>query len=117
VQTTYVLSNIVKERGLMAGRTITVTLPEALYERVKETAEASSQSLEAVLAQPIALFLPALECELSPEVRAELTTAEQETLAQLMEAAQRIMLRKAETYRLLARRGYTVLASSDSSPG
>jgi hypothetical protein len=140
----------------MAGRTITVILPEALYERVKETAEASSQSLEAVLAQSIALSLPALEHELSPEVRSELaalpllsdaelwvianstldkaqqahlealanlqkqrslTTAEQETLAQLMEAAQRIMLRKAETYRLLARRGYTVLASSDPSSG
>ncbi|MEZ4514671.1 MAG: ribbon-helix-helix protein, CopG family [Chloroflexota bacterium] len=34
----------------MNGRTVTVTLPEALYERVQETARATSRSLEEVMA-------------------------------------------------------------------
>ena len=58
----------------MAGRTITVTLPEALYERVKETAEASSWSLKEVLAQTIALSFPALERDLSLKVRSKLVS-------------------------------------------
>jgi hypothetical protein len=37
-----------------------------------------------------------------------LTATEQAALAQLMEAAQHVMLRKAEVYRLLTRRGHTV---------
>ena len=137
----------------MAGRTITVTLPEALYERVKETAEASSRSLEDVLTQSVALSLPMLEHDLSSEVRSELaalplladaelwnvansvldkeqqqrlemlaeqqkqrslTATEQAILAQLMEAAQRTMARKAEAYRLLARRGHAVFAPHES---
>ncbi len=35
----------------MSGRTITVTLPEALYQRVWETATASSLSFDEVLAR------------------------------------------------------------------
>lgn len=56
----------------MSGRTITVTLPEVLYERVKITAEASARSVEEVCAQSIALSLPELEDDLPPAVRAEL---------------------------------------------
>lgn len=136
----------------MPEHTITVTIPEALYERVKEAAEASSRSLEDVLRQSIALSLPALEADLPLAIRSELaalplasdaalwviahstleteqqesleqlaeqqkqrqlTTTEQATLAQLMQAAQHTMIRKAEAYRLLARRGHTVFASRE----
>jgi len=39
-----------------------------------------------------------------------LTLDEQSELSRLMDAAQRVMLRKAEAYRLLARRGYAVFS-------
>ncbi len=139
----------------MSDRTITVTLPEVLYERVKITAEASARSVEDVCAQSIALSLPELEGDLPSEIRSELaalpllsdaelenlahshmneeqqerletlaevqkqrpfTAAEESTLTQLMEEAQRLMLCKAEAYRLLARRGHTVFSSSGASP-
>lgn len=109
-----------------------------------------------MLAQSIALSLPALERELSPNIRSELaalpllsdtelrsiadsameeegqvrledlaelqkrrplSAAEQSVLAQLMEEAQRIMLRKAEAYRLLARRGHAVFDLPDTTSG
>ena len=44
-----------------------------------------------------------------------LTMVEQSDLAQLMDEAERVMLCKAEAYRLLARRGYTVFSPSESS--
>ena len=139
----------------MSGRTITVTLPEVLYERVKITAEASARSVEEVCTQSIALSLPELEADLPPAVRAELaalpllsdaeleqiahgrmreedqtrlerlaevqkqrslTTAEETQLAQLLAEAQLLMLRKAEAYRLLARRGHAVFSSASTSP-
>lgn len=139
----------------MSGRTITVTLPEVLYERVKITAEASARSVEEVCAQSIALSLPELEDDLPPAVRAglaalpllsdaelehiahgrmceddqtqlemlaevqkqrSLTTAEETWLAQLLAEAQHLMLRKAEAYRLLARRGHAVFSSASTSP-
>src|SRR5712691_5033721 len=56
----------------MSGRTITVTLPEVLYERVKITAEASARSVEDVCAQSIALSLPELEEDLPSKVRSKL---------------------------------------------
>jgi hypothetical protein len=139
----------------MAGRTITVNLPEALYERVRETAEASSLSPEEALIQFIAVSFPILEDDLAPDIRSELaawsllsdtklweiaditmdedqqtqmealaelskrrplTEVEQSILSQLMEEARRIMLRKAEAYRVLARRGHPVFAPSGSLP-
>jgi hypothetical protein len=39
--------------------------------------------------------------------------AEQAMLANLMDEAQRLMLRKAEAYRLLARRGHIVFPSDE----
>lgn len=140
----------------MPGQTIIVTIPDALYERIRETAEASSRSLEEVVAQSIALSLPPLEDDLSPEIRSELAALpllgdselwdlatrpmdeehqaqlealaelqkyqplmedEQATLAQSMDEAHRVMLRKAEVYRLLAKRGHTVFRSSEALPG
>lgn len=138
----------------MSDRTITVTLPEVLYERVKIAAEASARSVEEVCTQSIALSLPELERELSAESRAELaalaffsdaelenlahgfmsddlqerletlaeaqkqrplTAAEDTTLSQLVDEAWRLMLRKAEAYRLLARRGHAVFSSAGTS--
>ena len=139
----------------MSGRTITVTLPEVLYERVKITAEASARSVEDVCTQSIALSLPELEADLPATLRSELaalplfsdteleaiarstldeaqqeqldtladiqkqrplTAVEESTLAALMEEAQRIMLRKAEAYQLLARRGHAIWSPSGASP-
>ena len=107
-----------------------------------------------MLAQSIALSLPALERELSSSLRSELaalallsdtefrrvadstmdktgqvrledlaelqkqrplSASEQSELARLMEGAQYIMLRKAEAYRLLARRGHRVFDLPDTS--
>ena len=45
-----------------------------------------------------------------------LTAAEESTLTQLMEEARRLMLCKAEAYRLLARRGHAVFSSSGTPP-
>ena len=42
----------------MSGRTITLTLPEELNERVQATARATARSVEEVCAQLIALSLP-----------------------------------------------------------
>jgi hypothetical protein len=138
----------------MSDYTVTVTLPEVLYERVKITAEASARSVEEVCTQSIALSLPELEEDLPLEIRSELaalslasdaeleniahslmseenqvqlamlaevqkqrplTAAEETTLTQLLEEAQRLMLRKAEAYRLLARRGRAVFSSASTS--
>jgi predicted DNA-binding protein len=138
-----------KEYKQMSGRTIAVTLPEVLYERVKITAEASARSVEDVRAHSIALSLPELEGALPPPVRLALaalslqsdaklqniahsrmneeqrerlealaevqkqralTVAEESTLTHFMEEAEHLMLRKAEAYRLLARRGHTVFS-------
>lgn len=135
----------------MPHRMVTVALPDALYERARETAVMASISLEQALTQFIALSLPMLEDDLPAEMRSELTAlplksdaelwqianglmseeqqdqlealaeqkknsplteAEQAALEQLMEQAQHLMLRKAEAYRLLARRGYKVFPTS-----
>lgn len=53
-------------------QTVSITLPEALYERVCETAASMARSVQEVLAESIALSLPALEKELPPEIRAVL---------------------------------------------
>jgi hypothetical protein len=137
------------------SRTVTVTLPEVLYERVKITADASARSVEDVCAQSIALSLPELEDDLPSAIRSELaalsllsdtelgnvahgtmeegqqvqletltevqkqrslTAAEEATLDRLITEAQRVMLRKAEACRLLARRGYSVFSFSGASP-
>ncbi len=133
----------------VSTQTVTLTLPEATYERARETARAADRSLEEVLVQSIVISLPPLEEDIPSSLRAELaalpllsdaelwtiarstmnseqqahlqalagaqkhrplTPVEQSALARLMNEAERVMLRKAEAYRLLARRGYTVFA-------
>lgn len=56
----------------MTDRTITLTLPEAVFQRAQETADASSLSIEAVFTQSIGRLLPLLEDDLSPSQRADL---------------------------------------------
>ncbi len=56
----------------MAHRMVTVALPDALYERARETAARASISLEQALTQFIALSLPVLEDDLPAEMRSEL---------------------------------------------
>jgi len=129
----------------VSSRTITITLPEGLYQRIWETAEATSLSLEEVLTQSVVLSLPELEPDLPADIRSKLAAlsllsdeelwkmanstmdeekqtqletlaelqkqrplaeTEQAVLSQLMAEAQWTMLGKAETYRLLARRGH-----------
>ena len=138
----------------MSVRTITVTLPDMLYERVKRTADASARSVEEVCTQSIALSLPELEEDLPADLRSELAAlpllsdtelqtiahgmlsddaqqqlellaAEQKqralshteecTLNLLLTDAQRLMLRKAEAYRLLARRGHTLFTPASTA--
>jgi hypothetical protein len=139
----------------MAETTITLTLPDALYKRAKDTARASSLTLEEVVATSVAVALPNLEDEMPLRVRESLaklpllddeelqtvadsvmaseeqnrleelvelqkkqllTEAEESSLTHLMEQAQLVMLRKAEAYRLLAKRGYTPFQSTSNLP-
>jgi len=51
----------------MTTQTITVTLPESVYKRLTETAQAFSMTQEEVLRESIALLMPALESDLSLE--------------------------------------------------
>jgi len=134
-------------------QTVTLTLPKAIYERARETAQVADRPLEEVLVQSILLSLPPLEEGIPLPLRAELaalpllsdaelwtvarstmdseqqarvealaeaqkhrplTPVEQSALARLMNEAERVMLRKAEAYHLLARRGYTVFAPRDT---
>jgi len=138
----------------MADQTISITLSDGLYERVKATAAAAALSVEEVLMQSVALSLPTLEDDLPPETRKNLaalslfsdselwrmaesmadddlqqqietlaerqkqhalTTAEHSRLTKLMSRAQLFMLRKAEAYRLLARRGYTLFSTASQT--
>ena len=138
----------------MTARTVTLTLPQTLYERARETAQAIDRPVEQVLIQSIAISLPILETDLPPDVLADLgalpltsddelwsiarskmdndqqtllqdlaeaqkhrslTSNEQADLDKLMNQAERVMLRKAEAYHLLARRGYTVFSPPNSS--
>jgi len=135
----------------MPYQNVTLNLPEALFERAKETAALSSLSLEEALTQFIVLSLPPLENDLPLDIRSklaalpllsdaelwqiahsamdesqqtqlenlaefkkhrQLTEIEQSTLEHLMNEAHSVMLRKAEAYRLLARRGHVVFSSS-----
>ena len=56
----------------MPARAVTVNIPEVVYERLRETSEATARSIQEVLAHAIALSLPPLEEDLSTEIRAEL---------------------------------------------
>lgn len=131
----------------MTDRTITLSVPEAVFRRAQETAVASSLSVEDIFTQSIGRLLPPLEDDLPQSLRAELavltlksdeqlhaiasavvdrnsqdrlealatalkkrplTTDEQAELERLMDLSYRVMLLKAEAFRLLALRGYKI---------
>ncbi len=56
----------------MPRQTVSVELPEDLYQRVCETASAVARSVQDVVAASVAMSLPPLEEDLPPDVRAEL---------------------------------------------
>lgn len=132
--------------------TITVTLPDAIYVRIQEAANATAMTQDEVLTQSVALTLPELEIDLPDELRTEframslasdtklwevahsqmdknrqrqleqlanlqkertLTQGEQTTLSRLFHEAELVMLRKAEAFALLARRGYKVFPNTE----
>lgn len=131
----------------MTDRTVTVRLPETLYRQARETAAASSMSLEEVLARSIALSLPPLEDDLPLDLRQKLsalmllgdddlwhvasleldedkqdkleilteireqrplTPEEDQEFDILMVEGEFLMVKKAEAYRLLTRRGFSI---------
>lgn len=59
-------------RSEMAEHTITLTVPDAIYRRAQETANASSLSIEDIFAQSVSRLLPPLEDDLPPDLRAKL---------------------------------------------
>lgn len=142
------------EQKTTSAQTVTLTLPGAVYERAKETAQSVNRPLEDILVQSIALSLPPLEEDIPSPLRMELsalsllgdealqaiarsrmdseqqarleslaeaqkqrslTSEEEAVLTDLMSEAERVMLRKAEAYRLLAQRGYDVFPSSQKA--
>jgi predicted transcriptional regulator len=128
------------------SQTVTLTLPDKLYDPIQRIAQATDQSIETILLTALQASLPSLE-GLSPELTqelveledldndnlrqvlletvaieqqeeldtllhknqaGELTQAEQEKLAHLQQAADRIMLRKARAAVLLRFRGQRI---------
>ena len=63
------------EKQTMTAQTVTLTLPQTLYERARETAQAIDRPVEQVLTQSIAISLPILETDLPPDVRADLVVS------------------------------------------
>ncbi len=57
----------------MTEQTITVTLPDSVYDRIKTTAQATSLSLEEVIKQFVILLLPAFESDIPANLRSSLT--------------------------------------------
>jgi hypothetical protein len=55
-------------------QTITITLPEAIYKRVQVTAKAMSLPLETVVAESLALVLPAFENDMPFNIQSDLAT-------------------------------------------
>ncbi len=56
----------------MPRQTVSVELPEDLYQRVCATATAVARSVQDVVTASIAMSLPPLEKDLPPEIRADL---------------------------------------------
>ncbi len=57
----------------MNEQTITITLPNAIYDRVRMTAQATALTSEEVIKQSVMLLLPAFEANITPLLRLSLT--------------------------------------------
>jgi hypothetical protein len=97
----------IEEYFVAIGHTITITLPDSIYERVKVTAQEVSLLPEDEQRQR--RFAELAEVQ----KRRSLHPDEQMTLEQLMHEAEQIMLSKAEAYRVLAQRGHSIFPPTD----
>ncbi|QTA77865.1 Uncharacterized protein dnl_00623 [Desulfonema limicola] len=57
----------------MNEQTITLTLPNSIYDRIRSTAQAASITSEEVITQSVSLLLPAFESDIPPNLRFNLT--------------------------------------------
>ena len=73
----------------MSSQTVSITLPEPLYQRVCETAKALTRSVQDVLTESIALSLPPLEADLPADLRADLGSLALSSPQELQEIAHR----------------------------
>lgn len=63
--------NLLSTGEFMASHTITITLPDTSYERVRISAEALARPIEDILSQFITTSYPVLDDDLPPEMRSE----------------------------------------------
>ncbi len=82
----------------MSEQTITVTLPNSVYDRIKTTAQATSLTSEEVIKQSIMLLLPAFESDIPPDHRLSLTKLSLLNDIQLWKAANSIMALPRQAY-------------------
>jgi len=75
----------------MNEQTITVTLPNSVYERIRTTALAASMTSEEVIKQSVSLLLPAFESDIPPNIRLNLTKLPLLNDIQLWKTANSIM--------------------------
>ncbi len=73
------------------NQTITITLPDRIYERVKVTAQAMSLSPEVVLAESLSLFFPAFEEDMPSDTQFDLAALSLLSDPQLWKIAQQTM--------------------------
>lgn len=73
------------------NRTITITLPDQVYERVKVTARAMSLSPEVVLAESLSLFFPAFERDMPLDTQLDLAALSLLSDTQLWKIAHQTM--------------------------
>jgi len=75
----------------MNEQTITVTLPNSVYERIRTTALAASMTSEEVIKQSVSLLLPAFESDIPPNIRLNFTKLPLLNDIQLWKTANSIM--------------------------
>ena len=75
----------------MAEQTITVTLPDSVYDRIKTTARATALTSEEVIKQSVILLLPAFESDIPADLRLSLTEFSLMNDIQLWKTANSVM--------------------------
>lgn len=75
----------------MAEQTITVTLPDSVYNRIEMTAQAASLTTEEVIKQSVALLLPAFEADIPEHLRLSLAKLSLLNDMQLWKTANSVM--------------------------
>ncbi len=75
----------------MNEQTITVTLPDSVYDRIRTTAQATSLTSEEVIKQSVTLLLPAFESDIPLNIRSNLTKLSLLNDIQLWKVANSVM--------------------------